>query len=54
MTKWQDNNKGAGSLIGSALFIIQPLTTAIEHKSDHAKISCVPKMYLKKNKPCDQ
>ena len=23
--------------------------TAIEHKSDHAKISCVSKMYLKKN-----
>ena len=42
--------------------VISPITyylreaaiPAIEQKFDHAKISCVPKMYLKKNQPCDQ
>jgi len=28
--------------------------TAIEQKSDHAKISCVPKIYLKKNQSYDR
>ncbi len=27
--------------------------SAIEHKLNHAKISCVPKIYLKKNQPCN-
>jgi hypothetical protein len=28
--------------------------TAMEQKSDHAKIFCVPKTYLKKSRPCDK
>jgi hypothetical protein len=38
MLKWQNNNKGAGSLIGSALFIIQLLLTAMERMISSSKI----------------